>query len=89
MADEFVKGFTVLTAAGLGWIILAGWYNTPSFESTQQLLDPAPETLDVYGQLALVAKEAMFWFALVGAITFWVIIPAINHARGDTVEENQ
>jgi len=89
MADEFAKGFAVLTAAGLGWITLSGWYNTSSFESTEQLIEAAPQNLGVYGQLALVTREALFWFAIVGAVTFWVVIPALKHATGDTVEENQ
>ncbi|ERH06655.1 MAG: hypothetical protein J07HN4v3_02278 [Halonotius sp. J07HN4] len=31
MADEFMKGFGILTGAGLLWMTLAGWYQTPSF----------------------------------------------------------
>lgn len=89
MADEFAKGFAILTTAGLGWVILSGWFNTSSFESTEQLIEAAPAGLDVYGQLAIVAREALFWFAIVGAIAFWVIIPAIKQATGNTVEEDQ
>ena len=80
MADEFAKGFGIFVTAGLGWMILAGWYNTPSFEGAQ-LTGPNPETVDFYGQLALVLKDALFWFAILGALTFWVVIPAIEQAR--------
>jgi len=41
MADEFAKGFGILVVAGLGWMTLAGWYRTPSFEG-QQLQRPGP-----------------------------------------------
>ena len=40
MADEFIKGLSIFTGAGLGWMVLAGWYLTPSFESQQQLVAP-------------------------------------------------
>ena len=81
MADEFVKGFTILTVAGLGWLTIAGWYNTPSFESERQLIEPISGNLDVYGELALVAKEGMFWFAILGALAFWVVVPGIRRYR--------
>ena len=28
MADEFAKGLGILTIAGLGWMVLSGWYTT-------------------------------------------------------------
>jgi len=40
MADEFMKGFGILTGAGLVWMVLAGWYQTPSFFMTNQLIRP-------------------------------------------------
>ena len=80
MADEFAKGLGILVTAGLGWLVLAGWYNTNSFEG-EQLIAAAPENLGQYGAAALVLKEALFWFALIGALTFWVIIPAVEEAR--------
>ena len=40
MADEFIKGLSIFTGAGLAWMVLAGWYRTPSFESEQQLVAP-------------------------------------------------
>lgn len=89
MADEFAKGFSVLTVAWLGWMILSAWYNTGSFESTEQLIEAGPSNPDFYGQIALVAREALFWFAIVGAVTFWVIIPAIKQATGNTIEDSE
>lgn len=80
MADEFVKGFGILVTAGLGWMTLAGWYNTPGFEDTQ-LIAPDPTVNTIYGEIALVVKDALFWFAILGALTFWVIIPAYRVAR--------
>jgi hypothetical protein len=80
MADEFAKGLGVLTGAGLIWMVLAGWYNTPSFTG-DQLIGSGPEDPGTYAELALVLKEAMFWFAILGALTFWVLIPAVREAR--------
>jgi prolipoprotein diacylglyceryltransferase len=80
MADEFMKGFGILVGAGLGWMTLAGWYNTPGFEETQ-LFAPAPGGLGAYGSVALVLKEALFYFAILGAITFWVVIPVARELR--------
>jgi hypothetical protein len=87
MADEFAKGLGILMTAGLGWMVLAGWYNTAGFEDTQ-LIAPDPENVEVYGQLALLLKDALFWFALIGALTFWVIIPAVDEARDAWSERN-
>ncbi|WP_136716071.1 DUF7314 family protein [Halorientalis salina] len=85
MADEFAKGFGILTAAGLGWMVLAGWYTTDSFEEGQ-LLGTPPSDPGIYGQVALMLKDALFWFAILGALTFWVIIPLINETR-DALDE--
>jgi len=80
MADEFVKGLGIFTSAGLIWMILAGWYNTPSFEEVQ-LVQPNPANLGAYGAAAIVLKETMFWFAITGVLTFWVLIPAVRRGR--------
>ena len=88
MADEFAKGFGVLTVAGLGWMVLSGWYTTPGFEDVQ-LVGAPPADPDVYGQLALITRDALFWFAVIGALTFWVVIPAINRYRGNTAEDSE
>lgn len=86
MADEFVKGLGIATTAGLAWMVLSGWYNTPTFDSTRQMLEPAPQSLDVYGQLALVLRDAMLVFGILGALTFWVFIPAVQQARATNEE---
>ncbi|UPV74918.1 hypothetical protein M0R89_02350 [Halorussus limi] len=83
MADEFIKGLGVATVGGLGSMVIAGWYNTPTFAARQepQLLAPDPTNVGAYGQFALVLKDALFWFALVGVLVFWVIVPAVHQLR--------
>ena len=81
MADEFAKGFTILVTAGLAWLTLAGWYNTPSFEGQQLTAADPTSGLTVYDQVALVLKDALFWFAILGFVTFVVVIPAIRKLR--------
>ncbi|MFC6732222.1 MULTISPECIES: hypothetical protein [unclassified Haladaptatus] len=85
MADEFAKGLGIFTGAGLLWMVLAGWYNTPHFEGAQ-LVGPTPEELDLYGTMAVYLRDAFFWFAILGALTFWVIIPAVNQYRASRAE---
>jgi len=86
MADEFAKGLAIGTVGGLGWMVLAGWYTTTSF-GEGQLLGAPPENPDVYGQFALALKEAFFWFAILGMLTFWVLIPTVNRLRERTAED--
>ena len=59
MADEFMKGFGILSIAGLAWMILSGWFNTPGFETTQ-LIAPVPSGLDFYGQFSIILREVVF-----------------------------
>ena len=80
MADEFAKGLGIVTAAGLGWLAISAWLTTPGFEDTQ-LIAPPPEDPGTYEAAALVLREVLMWFAILGMITFWVIIPAINKGR--------
>lgn len=80
MADEFAKGLAIGTTAGLGWIVLAGWYTTESF-ARGQLIGAPPDNPDAFGQFALVLKEVLFWFAIFGMFTFWVLVPIINQLR--------
>jgi hypothetical protein len=80
MSDEFAKGLGILVTAGLGWMVLAGWYRTPSFEG-EQLTGPIPSNLTVYDELGVALMSGLLWFAILGALTFWVVIPAINEAR--------
>jgi hypothetical protein len=83
MADEFIKGLTIFTGAGLGWMVLAGWYRTPGFESTQQLVAPvevSAASADLFNTLGIVMMDVLFWFTLIGAFTFWMAIPAAKEA---------
>lgn len=82
MADEFMKGMGMLTGAGLVWMVLAGWYNTPSFDGAQ-LNGPSPEGLATLDQIALVLRDVMAVVAIGGALLFWVVIPAINEMRDE------
>jgi len=87
MADEFAKGFGILVTAGLGWLMIAANYNTPSFEGTQLIApNPDPSTLTTYDQLLILLKDGLFWFAILGALTFWVVIPALERAREASAE---
>jgi hypothetical protein len=84
MADEFIKGLGIFTGAGLAWMVLAGWYRTGSFESTQQLVEPvtiAEGEANLFNTLGIALMDVFFWFALVGALTFWVLIPAGRQTR--------
>lgn len=74
MADEFIKGFAVFVTAGLAWMTLAGWYNTPGFEEAQ-LIGPNEGVVTAYDQLGVILRDAMLVFAILGAVTFWVVIP--------------
>ncbi|GAA0202100.1 hypothetical protein SAMN05421858_1066 [Haladaptatus litoreus] len=80
MADEFIKGLSIATCAGFAWMVLSGWYTTPGFEDTQ-LIGEVPTGLDMYGSLAIILREAFFWFAILGMLFFWVIIPGIRQLR--------
>ncbi|WP_330632620.1 DUF7314 family protein [Halocatena halophila] len=80
MADEFIKGFGILTSGMLGWMVIAGWYNTTGFEEAQ-LSQPAPDNLVLLDHLALSLKTGLVTFALLGALTFWVLIPAGRELR--------
>jgi len=86
MADEFAKGLGILTVAGLGWMTLASWYRTPEFEGAQ--LSAAVENAPtVYDQIGVVLMEGLFWFAIVGALTFWIVIPAFREVRAALSDE--
>ena len=81
MADEFIKGFGIFSTAALAWMVSASWYRTESFESTHQLIAAPPEPATVFDAIALFLGDLMFWTALVGAATFWLLIPAGRAAR--------
>jgi hypothetical protein len=80
MADEFMKGLGVLTGAGLVWMVIAGWYNTPAFDGPQ-LVGSAPESLATLDQFALLLKDVMAVVAIGGVLLFWVVLPAVSEMR--------
>ncbi|MBX0293871.1 DUF7314 family protein [Haloarcula nitratireducens] len=81
MADEFIKGFGCLMVGGLGWMTIAGWYRTPSFEGAQLTGEVTIEEPTVFDTIALGLMDVFFWFAIIGALTFWVVLPLISNAR--------
>jgi len=82
MADEFIKGFGILSGAGMIWMILAGWYRTPSFGG-RQLTAPVSPASNIYEQMAYLLMDAMFWFMILGPLTFWVLIPLGRQIRAE------
>ncbi len=80
MADEFMKGFAILCGGLLVWMTFAAWFNTPDFYGTQ-LIGPDPTDPGTYTSIAFVVRDAALVFALLGALTFWVGIPAGRRAR--------
>ncbi|WP_435128194.1 DUF7314 family protein [Halobaculum sp. D14] len=86
MADEFIKGLGLFTGGGLAWMVLAGWYRTESFESSHQLIAAPPEPATVFDAIGIFLNYVFFWTAILGALTFWVLIPAareLSDALGD------
>jgi hypothetical protein len=81
MADEFIKGLGIFTAAGLGWMVLAGWYRTSSFETSRQLIEPVSSGGTLFDSIGVLLMDGLFWFALLGALTFWVLIPVFRQTR--------
>ncbi|WP_435360649.1 DUF7314 family protein [Haloarchaeobius sp. DFWS5] len=80
MADEFGKGLAIGTTAGLIWLVLAGWYRTPSFEG-QQLTAQVPDSLTAYDAIAVILMDGLFWFTILGMLAFWVVVPAARETR--------
>ena len=89
MADEFMKGFGLISGAGLLWIVFAGWYRTSSFESTKQLIEAPPEPNTVFDSMGIFFADLAIWVALIGAFTFWVVVPAVRQARGALVATDE
>lgn len=80
MADEFIKGLGILTGAGLGWMIISSWLTTDGFDGTQ-LIGTPPADPGTYEAAALVLRDVLGVFAILGMLVFWVAIPAINKHR--------
>jgi|JXWS01.1.fsa_nt_gb hypothetical protein len=91
MADEFIKGLGIFTAGGLGWVVLAGWYRTSSFESSQQLVEPVSlsDSATLFDSLSVVTMDMLFWFTIIGSLTFWVVIPVFRQAREEIENRTQ
>lgn len=80
MSDEFMKGFAILITGMLGWMVIAGWYNTPSFTEAQFAME-APTDLQMLDQIALSFKTGLLWFVFLGVLAFWVIIPLVREFK--------
>lgn len=89
MADEFMKGFGMLTGAGLLWMTLAGWYQTPSFFMTNQLIAPPPEPANVFDAISIFLIDVFLWTALLGAFAFWILIPAVKELAAAIEERGE
>lgn len=82
MADEFAKGFGIFSTAALMWMVSASWYRTESFESTHQLIAAPPENPGTFfDTVGIFLGDLMFWMAIVGALTFWVLVPVGRQAQ--------
>jgi hypothetical protein len=86
MADEFIKGLGIFVVAGLGWVTLASWYRTPSFEGAQ-LYGAVTGAPTMFDQIGVILMNGLAWFAIIGALTFWVVIPGIRQVRGALSDE--
>ena len=89
MADEFMKGFGIFAGASLAWMVLAGWYRTTSFESSRQLIAAPPENPDgVFNAIGICLDDVFFWMAIIGPLTFWVLVPALRRAQESLAYES-
>lgn len=88
MADEFAKGFGILTGGGLVWFAISAWLTTESFEGTQ-LIAPPQEGLGTYGEIAIVVRSITIWFVIFGVLTFWVLIPAAREFQAYRQERGE
>ncbi len=81
MADEFIKGLTLFTLGGLGWITFGGWYRTPSYYEIDQLFAPPQGVESAYDEIGVLAGDAFLWLMIIGPIVFWVLLPAGRQLR--------
>ena len=89
MADEFMKGLGIFTGFGLAWLVLAGWYRTPSFESTRQLIAQPREPATAFDAIGVFLNDVFFWTAIIGALTFWILVPLARETKAYVEESGQ
>ena len=87
MADEFMKGLALFSLGGLGWLTFAGWYRTPSFYDINQLFADPTGVASAYDEIGVLAGDVFFWLMIVGALTFWVLVPASRELRSAFEED--
>ncbi|MCL9815402.1 DUF7314 family protein [Natronocalculus amylovorans] len=87
MADEFIKGFGIMSTAGLAWITLAAWYQTPSFYDVQ-LIAPPPEPETLFDAMGIFLIDVFLWTTILGMLAFWVLIP-LGREIATSVEERR
>lgn len=80
MANEFAKGFGILTGGGLLWLAISAWLTTAGFEGTQ-LIAAAPEDPGTYGELVLLLRDVTAGFIIFGVLAFWILIPAVQQVQ--------
>ena len=88
MADEFAKGLAIFSGAGLVWLTIAGWYRTPSFEEPGLIAPVEVSDPSIYDTIAILLMDVSAWFAVIGALAFWVVIPALEQARDAYAERS-
>ncbi|SNR62485.1 DUF7314 family protein [Halorubrum vacuolatum] len=87
MADEFMKGLALFCLGGFGWLTFAGWYRTPSFYDISQLFADPRAAESVYDEIGILAGDVFFWLMIIGAVTFWVLVPATREIRSSLAED--
>ncbi len=80
MADEFIKGLGLTSVGGLVWLSISAWFNTEGFAGTQLVAAP-PDDIGLYVNVLLTIREIALWTAILGALTFWIVIPALREGR--------
>lgn len=88
MADEFMKGLALFSTGALGWFFFAGWYRVPDYYIVRQLVVEPPAPNNVFDAIAIFASDVFMWLAILGALTFWVLIPAGRELRRSLEERS-
>lgn len=80
MADEFIKGLGMVASGGLIWLSISAWFTTAGFGGTQLIAAP-PEDAGLYVNVLLTVRGIALWTMILGALTFWIVIPAVREGR--------